>query len=345
LVVKQEIVMNGRAMRRRVTGVERYALEVARRLAGRLRVILPSIAFQGLVGHLWEQLILPLHVSGTAVLWSPANSGPVRVERQVVTIHDLSPIDHPEWFRPSFARLYRLLLPRLVECARAVIVPSNFTERRLLESYPNAAGKVFVVPQGVNQDHFYPRPHAETKRLRRQRSLPEKFFLAVGSLQPRKNLAGLLATWESVRAERPDLALIIAGGFGSPFKPPILNTHVPGVRLLGYVPEDELPVLYSAALGYICASFEEGFGLTVLEAMACGTPVIAARSGALPELLGTTGLLFDPQASNELAASIEKLVGDPGLQSELATGALVRARSFPWEKTANRIGELLHATT
>ena len=251
--------MNGRAMARRVTGVERYTLEVARCFEGRLRVIRPPITIQGLAGHLWEQLILPLQVSGAAVLWSPANSGPVWVDRQVVTIHDLSPIENPQWFRPSFARLYRLLIPRLVARAKTVIVPSSYTKRRLLKNYSHAAGKVFVVPEGVNHIHFYPRRRAEIAGLRKRRSLPETFILAVGSLQPRKNLAGLLAAWEDVRTKRPDLALVIAGGLGYQFKTLLLNANIPGVHFLGYVPEEDLPVLYSAALSYVCASFEEGF--------------------------------------------------------------------------------------
>lgn len=342
-MVKQEIIVNGRAMMRRVTGVERYTLETTRCLKGHLRVIRPTRAIQGPAGHLWEQFILPLHISGAAVLWSPANSGPVRVGRQVVSIHDLSPIEHPEWFQPSFARLYRLLLPRLVARTRAVIVPSNYTKRRLLDCFPNAAYKVFVVPEGVDQAHFYPRRRVEIDSLRRRRNLPEEYVLAVGSLQPRKNLAGLLAAWKAVQASRPGLALVIAGAVGSQFRRPQLNASTPGVRFLGYVPEEDLPVLYSGAISYVCASFEEGFGLTVLEAMACGAPVIASRSGALPELVDQASLLFDPQCRRELANRIERLAGDTELRSELAARARERAQYFTWEKTARRIGELLYA--
>jgi glycosyltransferase involved in cell wall biosynthesis len=343
LASKQEIVVNGRAMARRMTGVERYTLEVARCLGSRLRVIRPSRAIQGPAGHLWEQLILPLHITRAAVLWSPANSGPVRVRRQVVSIHDLSPIEHPEWFRPSFARLYRLLLPRLVARTRAVIVPSNYTKRRLLDCFPNAAYKIFVVPEGVDQAHFYPRERAEVEGLRRRRNLPEEYVLAVGSLQPRKNLPGLLAAWESVQAKRPSLALVIAGAHGPQFRTPPLTASTPGVRFLGYVPEKELPALYSGAMSYVCASFEEGFGLTVLEAMACGAPVVASRFGALPELVDQAGLLIDPRSRRELAARLERLTSDAELRAELTVRARERAQSFTWEKTARRIGELLYA--
>jgi glycosyltransferase involved in cell wall biosynthesis len=304
LASKQEIVVNGRAMARRMTGVERYTLEVARCLGSRLRVIRPSRAIQGPAGHLWEQLILPLHITRAAVLWSPANSGPVRVRRQVVSIHDLSPIEHPEWFRPSFARLYRLLLPRLVARTRAVIVPSNYTKRRLLDCFPNAAYKIFVVPEGVDQAHFYPRERAEVEGLRRRRNLPEEYVLAVGSLQPRKNLPGLLAAWESVQAKRPSLALVIAGAHGPQFRTP---------------------------------------PLTVLEAMACGAPVVASRFGALPELVDQAGLLIDPRSRRELAARLERLTSDAELRAELTVRARERAQSFTWEKTARRIGELLYA--
>jgi glycosyltransferase involved in cell wall biosynthesis len=336
-------VINGRALGRRVTGVERYTAEVVHRLGDRVRVIQPGSAAQGPAGHLWEQLFLPLQLSRGEILWSPANSGPLQVEQQVVTIHDLGPLEHPEWFRPAFARFYRMLLPRLVARARAVIVPSRYTKTRLLEIFGCGEDKITIIPEGVDRAHFYPRQRVEIERLRVRWGLPENFILAVGSLQPRKNISGLLAAWKLVESNSPSLGLILVGTYGDQFtsQPAFKNRRA--VRFLGYVPDEDLPGLYSAANGYVCASFEEGFGLTVLEAMACGTPVIASRSGGLPDLLDQSGLLFDPYSPDELAVSIERLVDEPGLQAELASRGYERAKGFTWRNTAEMVWELLDA--
>lgn len=336
-------MINGRALGRRITGVERYTVEITHCLGARARVIRPGSAVQGLAGHLWEQLFLPLYMSRGGLLWSPANSGPIQVEQQVVTVHDLSPLEHPEWFRPAFTRYYQMLLPRLVARARAVIVPSNYTKTRLLEIFSDMEHKVTVIPEGVNRSHFYPRQRVEIERMRVRWGLPEDFILVVGSLQPRKNISGLLEAWKLADLNISSLGLVLVGTCGDQFPPQSDFKNRRGVRFLGYVPEEDLPALYSAASGYVCASFEEGFGLTVLEAMACGAPVIASRSGGLPELLDQSGLLFNPQSLSDLAMCIERLVNEPELRVELATRGYERAKGFTWRKSAESVWGLLDA--
>jgi glycosyltransferase involved in cell wall biosynthesis len=339
---KPRIVINGRALPRRITGVERYACEVVGRLPERIKIIRTRHT-RGLAGHFWEQFILPLQVSSQAVLWSPANSGPVAVSRQIVTIHDLSPLEHPEWFHPGFAKLYQWLLPAIIQRARLLCVPSSYTRSRLLKTRLSISEKVIVIPNGVNHNQFYPRPAAEINSLRMRYGLPESYLLAVGTQQPRKNLNNLLTAWRLVHPQHPGWSLVIAGGKGPQFKPSDLQTVSPGVRMLGYVPDAELPILYSGARAYLSASLEEGFGLTVLEAMACGTPVLAASSGALPEVLGNTGLYFDPLSPQEIANRIESLLDNPAVFMDLALRALERSREMPWERTAQSTLELLES--
>lgn len=338
-----EIWVNGRALLRRTTGVERYTVEVTRHLPERAHMIIPPGTCQGLFGHLWEQLLLPASLPRSAVLWSPANSGPLMMERQVITIHDLGPLEHPEWYQPRFARFYRSLLPRLIARSAAVLVPSGHVKMRLLKRFPIREGKVFIVPEGVDRRRFYSRQPDEIESLRWRYNLPARYILALGTLQPRKNIHNLLSAWDLLHSHHPELGLVIVGGVGSQFQKTPLATIPAGVQFLGYLPDHELPVLYSSALGYVCASLDEGFGLTLLEAMACGTPVASSWSGALPELLDGAGLLFDPEEPQEIAAALEKLASQPELRSDLIERGDSRARCFTWEKTAQRVWELLQA--
>jgi len=339
----REIWVNGRALLRRTTGVERYTAEVTRHLPAPARIVIPPRALHGLFGHLWEQFLLPSYVPRSAVLWSPANSGPLRIGRQVVTIHDLGPLEHPEWYRPAFARFYRSLLPRLIARTEAVLVPSRHVSKQLHKHFPTCEAKVFIVPEGVDQRHFYPRRTDEIESLRQRYDLPARYILALGTLQPRKNIANLLAAWELVHLCQPELGLVVVGGAGSQFRKVPFKAIPAGVRFLGYLPDHELPRLYSSALAYVCASLDEGFGLTLLEAMACGTPVASSWSGALPELLDGAGLLFDPTDPQQIAAALESLASHPRLRSDLIAHGCARARCFSWEKTAQRAWESLQA--
>jgi glycosyltransferase involved in cell wall biosynthesis len=338
-----KVIVNGRSLARRLTGVERFTVQVLRHLEGRVQVIQPPHALAGPVGHAWEQLYLPLTVRPGAVLWSPANTGPLAVSRQVVTIHDLSPLDHPEWFHPAFAHLYGTLLPRLVARSLAVVVPSRFTRQRLL-AYPWARrAAIFVIPAGVDRTFFYPRSPREVDAARSRYNLAGEYFLAVGSLQPRKNLTALLAAWATLAARRPELSLAVVGASAPRFRHQALEPAMAGVRFLGYVPDGDLPALYSGALALVSPSLYEGFGLPLLEAMACGTPVAASNCAALPELAEGCGLLFDPGEPQAIAACLAGLAEDPQLRRNLACSGLERSRAYDWSRTAQSIWDRTQA--
>jgi glycosyltransferase involved in cell wall biosynthesis len=339
-----EVMVNGRSLLRRLTGVERFTVQVVRQLKGRVRVMQPPPALAGPLGHVWEQIYLPLAMRPGAVLWSPANTGPLAVSRQVITIHDLSPLDHPEWFHPAFARLYHTLLPSLVAHSLAVVVPSRFTRERLL-AYPWARqAAIFVIPAGVERAFFYPRSPGEVDAVRLRYGLRGEYFLAVGSLQPRKNLSTLLAAWKILAASRSRLSLAVVGAADQRFRSPALEPALDGVRFLGYVPDRDLPALYSGAQALVCPSFYEGFGLPLLEAMACGTPVAASNCGALPELAEGCSLLFDPGKPQAIVDCLAALAGDPRLRREFAFSGLERSRSYDWGRTAQSIMDVMERT-
>ena len=273
------IAVNGRFLNKPVTGVERYAREMTSRLGSRVRILCPTGASSGVRSHAWEQFALPRTIGGD-VLWSPANTGPLLARRHVITIHDISPIEHPEWFDAGFVAWYRCLIPQLVRRATKVVTVSQFSKSRILERLHVPDDRIVVIPNGVDRRF---RPGARTACDRTDASaapalgLTGPFILTVGSLSPRKNLGRLFSAWQLSGLGRKGCVLAVAGVQCASFKRVDLRTPPVGVRLLGYVPDAELPALYGRALGVVVPSLYEGFGLPALEAMACGTPVIAAR--------------------------------------------------------------------
>ncbi len=333
-----QIAVNGRFEGRRITGVDRYASEILRRLDGRMRVVKPHRMLTGWRGHLWEQLILPGLISKNELLWSPANSGPVIVSNQVVTLHDLTPLEHPEWFAPAYSLLYRLLFPALARQVKCVITPSEFVRQKVMGRFSLSGDRVIAVHEGVDAGRFR---WTDPSPVRARYQLPERYILFVGSLQPRKNLSALLDAWKLVKGEFPKTVLVVAGSRSRVFRRVDLPPKMEGVRFPGYVEDDDLPALYSGASVYVLPSIEEGFGLTMLEAMACGTPVLASNGGALPEVAGEAAMFADPLSVSQLADALRKLLSDESLLSEFRVKGLERASQFKWEKSAREIRDVL----
>ena len=150
------VVVNGRFLKRQITGVERYSTEILRCLQDNVRVVLPRRWPHGLNGHLWEQLVLPRHLQHSDLLWSPANSGPLFVRRQVLTLHDISPLEHPQWFTPTFAGWYGLFLPVLLRMVQRIVVSSNYMREKLLSRFGMSGDRIAVAPGGVDRSIFHP---------------------------------------------------------------------------------------------------------------------------------------------------------------------------------------------
>lgn len=334
------IVVNGRCLHRPVTGVERYTTEMLACLADRVRVVARPRPAGGIGGHLWEQVRLPLLVGRHELLWSPANTGPLAVSRQVVTVHDVSPLDHPEWFHPGFAAWYRLLLPALARRVRRIITDSSFSRARILERLRLAEERVASIPCGVGPQ-FAPAPAEAIAAVRRRYDLPAPYLMTVGSLQPRKNLATLFTAFALVRREASDVDLAVAGTSRATFGSPAVGRVPPGVALLGFVDDEDLPALYSGAAAVVVPSLYEGFGLTVLEAMACGAPVVVASGTALDDVAGDAALKVDARSAEALAEGLTQVLSDSTLRSTLRRHGLARARQFPWERAAEAAWRVL----
>lgn len=326
------VFANGRLMQARLTGQPRYFAEVSRRLGPSLRVVSPERYLGSLAAHAWEQFVLPGRVKD-GILWSPGNTGPLRQRRQVVTIHDTSMIEHPEWFEWKFAAWYKLLLPKLAKISTHVLTVSEHAKSRIVDICKIDQSKVTVAYNAVDPS-FRPVPEEDVRAMRDRLSLGPSYILVVGSVQPRKNLGRLLSAWRSVEHRLQDTELVIAGGSFKVFKDVGLGDLPQRVRMLGYVDEADLPALYSGCLAFCYPSLYEGFGMPTLEAMACGAPVITSNSTALPEVVGDAAILVDPMSVDEIGSAIVRVARDASLRAGMKQRGERRLQAFNWDQTA-----------
>lgn len=272
---------------------------------------------------------------GVDVLYCPIVEFPFyRPCPLVVTVHDLHPIYFPEQFGLA-ARHFRLSLRVLPKIVSRIIVPSRFVKRDLLDTTGLDAGYVDVVPNGYDSELFKPRKEDERAAFLQRYGIKSPFILFVGSLFPYKNVTCLINSFMEV-SDRIPHCLVIAGK--KELSPGPLREDE-RIVYLDYVPHDELPGLYSFADMLVHPSLAEGFGMTVLEAMACGTPVIVSDRGSLPEVAGDAGLLFDPDDKAALGRLILDLVGNRTLREDLVRKGLSHVRRYSWDRTAEGILE------
>jgi glycosyltransferase involved in cell wall biosynthesis len=323
--------------------MERYAYEITSRLRDRIREIRPERTLKGAAGHLWEQFYLPTRTSGS-LLWSPNNTGPVVTRRQVCTIHDIIPIDHPEWFTRSFASWYQWLLPTLTRSVQHVIAVSEFTRSRVIEAFGLQPEKVSVVLNGIGPE-FTPRSQDEIDQVKQRLKLPAKpYVLCVGSIEPRKNVPRLLEAWGRAQAKFPDLQLVVTGlnkGGSNVFRSVPMDKIPSNVFFTGYVEDADLPALYSGAILFVYPSLYEGFGLPPIEAMACGTPVVTSQGTSLSEVVGSAAVLVDPDHAESIADGILHVADNESLRAEMREAGLARARLFNWDDAAAQTWKIL----
>jgi glycosyltransferase involved in cell wall biosynthesis len=316
--------------------MQRYGIEMADRLSDLLTVVRPAEPLRGAKGHLWEQIYLPT-ASGNRLLWSPNNTGPLAVARQVCTMHDIIPVEHPEWFNARFAAWYKWLLPKLTHRAQHLIAVSQFTKDRLVERFGVRPEKITVVWNGVDAQ-FRPRTAEEIAEVREALGIRSpRYLLSLGSLEPRKNVRRLLSAWKRLKRELPeDLSLVVVGAKGASlvFQDAGIVEAPEGVHFAGYAKQEHLPALYSGAMALVYPSLYEGFGLPPLEAMACGTPVITSNTTSLPEITGGAALLVDPLDEEAIGEAILRIVRDAPLRAAMRTKSLSRAAHLTWDASA-----------
>lgn len=340
--VLNTIFVNTKILQRNLTGVQRYLLELLARFGAEMEAVSPAVCGASIGGHIWEQAVLPIRCSG-GLLWSPSNSGPVLYSNQVVTVHDMVPLDHPEWLSPAFGYFYQLLLPQLIRRVRRVIAISEFTRSRILAHVPSVEDRVTVVPNGVD-GRFHRRSSSEVSMVLRELGAPsDSYFLSVGSLEPRKNIPRLLEAWKKALPYlAPDVWLLLTGARGIERVFGRTDLSLPDrVHLTGYVRDEWLPALYSGAKSFCYLSLYEGFGLPPLEAMSCGAPSITSNCASIPEVVGDAAITVNPLDVDEIARAIVNLDREEGVRETLSRRGVDRAGSFTWDKTSEMTLKIL----
>jgi len=263
--------------------------------------------------------------------------GPAVGARRIVTIHDAIPFRYGAQHNRLDNWRFRLMLPLAARRADTVLTVSESAAHDLRHFLRLPEAHVRAIPNAVDGGLAPAEPAAIAATLDRY-NLPRSYLLYVGGLNGRKNIAGLLEAFATVRSNHPSLNLVIvgkrqwhAGSIDAALERHTLEAYV---RFTGYLPDADLPALYGGAAAFVFPSLYEGFGLPVLEAMACGAPVITSNVSSLPEVAGNAALMVDPRDTAALAGAIERLLTDSALAAEQRRKGLERAAQFSWQRTA-----------
>ncbi len=282
------------------------------------------------------------------LLHSPDFIGPLAAGwRSVITIHDLTFLIYPQFLTAESRRYYNQQITASVRGAQAILADSEATRQDILERLPVPADCVHTVH--LAQDaRFAPQPQPAVAAMRTRHALPDEYFLFVGTFEPRKNLPALLRAYALVRQQLPDApALVLAGNSG--WLQPELQTQAAGLHLQKHLllrpdfPAEDLPALYTGASVLALPSHYEGFGMPVLEAMACGTPVVISERGSLPEIAGGAAISCAPDDDASIARALQSALSDTALRSQVRAAGLARAATFSWERCCRETLRVYHA--
>jgi glycosyltransferase involved in cell wall biosynthesis len=297
---------------------------------------------------LWHRLNLPLPVevfSGRAdIFHGPSFTLPPSFAPSLLTVHDLSFMRYPQGAHAALLAWLTKAVPRSLHRADHVLADSESTRADLVELMQIPLDQITIIGAGVDENFKLESAPEILAHVRARYQLPDHFVLSVSTLEPRKNFTGLIAAFEQMAVSSvTDLHLVIAGGKGWLYDDIFAAAETSPLRerihFAGYVADEDLPALYSLATLFAFPSRYEGFGIPVLEAMACGTPVVCADNSSLPEVAGDAALLVEATDTEALADAMHRLSIDASLREGLISRGYEQARKFTWEKSA---GRLLH---
>jgi len=355
--------VDGRELRPGVrTGIGRYLLEILRAASqdgwscvvygdagARLEQTLPGVMFTALEAswtQWWDQVTLPraLARDRITVFLSPYYKGPVRAPCPIVlTIHDLYFINYPGRHRPVYEAIVTRAARLYASRATAIISDSEYSKRAIVDRLAVSSAKVSVIPVALGREF---KPASLTAAARSRYGLTSPYVLYVGNFNPHKNIPRLVRAFGLLPGPvRSRHSLVLAGGYGDG-RPELARLAdslglTDRVVFPGRVDDADLPALYSESAVYVAPSLEEGFGLTVLEAMACGAPVVSSSRAALPEAVGDAALLFDAEQEREIASVLTRVLSDTALAEDLRRRALARAGLYTPTQTTGRVLALL----
>ena len=328
-----------------ITGVERYTIELLKAFdkAGfQYDIAFPQFHNRYLQ-HLWEHTALVSKAKHYDILFCPANIAPLLKPHKtkiITTIHDLSFIYFPDSFSKAFRSYYNFIIPKVLKISDAVIAVSNNEKEQIIKKYPFAADKIYAVQSGIGEEFLNCKIALEKK----------DYILYVGSLNRRKNFFGLIKAFYRIM-NKISYRLVIVGGAYNIFKKDSGIKKILGkipknrITFKGYVnSKEELMDLYRRAYLFVFPSFYEGFGFPVLEAMACGVPVITSNTSCLPEICGDAAYYVDPYYTDSISEGIIKMLSDRNLREKLIGLGIARARLFSWEKSAENYLKIFEET-
>ncbi len=300
--------------------------------------------------HPWERMALSVELFGRRLdlLHSPDFIAPLRgARRHVITVHDLSFIHYPEYMTAASRRYYNAQIQASVKRSDHILANSFATKQDFVNILDVPPQKITVHHLGV-EDDFCPLPRSATKPVIKHLDLPETYLLFVGTIEPRKNLVGLARAYRDLKDELPDLPqLLIAGRPGWHFEQLMRDITQVGVNdsliFRHDISDAQLPAIYNHALLLVLPSYYEGFGLPVLEAMACGTVPIVSNAAALPEIVADVGILVDPRDPATIAQAMQRLLGDSAWRAAQSAAGIKRAKRFRWDAAAQTVRDVYQA--
>ncbi|MBN1880057.1 glycosyltransferase family 4 protein [bacterium] len=325
----------------------RKSLHLVSHLRDTVRIVpVPWPVEDHLGGDIWKHITLPRRLNRMSidVFHDPAYQIPLTKSAAgyVVTVHDLSPFRHPESNTFKYNQYWRFMTRRAVVRASRIIAVSDYIRQEIETLFPKSIGRIDVVPEAAGPD-FKP---GETDREGLQKlGISGSYFLTAAKYEPRKNLAGCIhAFLDGPAGKFPDQRLVVVGGMGWKNEEllQLLSTESVRERVIvtGYLDESSLINAIRGAGAVIVPSLYEGFGLPVLEAMACGTPVLCSGVSALPEVGGDAALYFDPLDSGSMSSAMDRFLSDAELRGAMRRKGLERSREFSWQKAARMTADV-----
>ena len=264
--------------------------------------------------------------------------------KKVVTVHDLIPYILPETVGKGYLSKFLQEMPRIIDLSDGIITVSECSKEDIIKFFPNSKDKVFVTPLAAD-DKYKLLDREKCKNIIRENyDIDKPFILYIGGFSPRKNVKSLISAFSKIYKKlEEEYNLVIVGSNKDDInilKDLSIALGVETfVKFTGFVPEELLPVLYNACNVFVYPSLYEGFGLPLLEAMSCGTPVITSNISSIPEVVGDGGILIDPFDTDILENSLEELLNNEKLRNSLSLKALERSNNFSWEKTSEKTVE------
>ncbi len=320
-----------------------YVLLHGKRLLGKI----PEGALSGTWPRLpnktlWMQFLLPLILARLRpTLCHFTNSlAPLRIScPYIVTIHDMSLVLHRDFHTRRNIWAVRSLLPSVARRARAVVTVSESSKRDIVRLLNIPADKITVIHEAAGEEFGVVHQASELQRVADAHALHEPFILSVSNIEPRKNLIRLLSAYAALRRRGHRERLVFVGQLAWKYKGLLAAIERLGledrVQIMGYVPDADMPAIYNLAKVLAFPSLYEGFGLPIVESMACGTPVLTSDCSSMPEIAGDAALLTDPRSEEDLQESLHRILSDEQLREGLRLAGLRRARQFSWARAAS----------